>query len=56
MIAANELYAETIAKNAKFAKVHESWKANRNEQVLWFCVAEGGFDSFMARQSAQNKL
>ncbi|HKU98807.1 MAG TPA: TRAP transporter substrate-binding protein [Vineibacter sp.] len=56
MNAANELYAETAAKNAKFAKIYDSWKAYRNEQVLWFRVAEGGFDGFMARQSAQNKL
>jgi TRAP-type mannitol/chloroaromatic compound transport system substrate-binding protein len=54
--AANDLYSETAAKNAKFKKVYDQWKAFRGEQVLWFRVAEGTFDNFMFRQSAQNKL
>ena len=54
--AANELYAETVAKNPKFKKVYESWRPFRNEEVLWFRVAENTFDNFMARQSAANKL
>ena len=54
--AANELYAETIAKNPKFKKVYDSWKPFRNDEVLWFRVAENTFDNFMARQSAANKL
>jgi TRAP-type mannitol/chloroaromatic compound transport system substrate-binding protein len=54
--AAVELYAETSAKNPKFKKVFDSWKAFRNDQVLWFRVAEGTFDNFMGRMSAQNKL
>ena len=54
--AANELYAEIAAKNAKFKKVYEGWKPFRNEEILWFRVAEFTFDSFMARQSAANKL
>ena len=52
---ANKL-AETIAKNPKFKKVFDSWKPFRNEEVLWFRVAENTFDNFMARQSAANKL
>ncbi|HEX2890035.1 TRAP transporter substrate-binding protein [Vineibacter terrae] len=54
--AANELYAETMAKNPKFKKVYDQWKAFRGEQVLWFRVVENTFDNFMARASAQNKL
>jgi len=54
--AANELYAETMAKNAKFKKIYESWKPFRNEEILWFRVVENTFDNFMARQSAANKL
>src|SRR6266481_4903494 len=54
--AANELYAETVAKNPKFKKVYDSWKPFRSEQVLWFRVVENTFDNFMARQSAANKL
>jgi TRAP-type mannitol/chloroaromatic compound transport system substrate-binding protein len=54
--AANELYAETVAKNPKFKKIYDSWKPFRNEEVLWFRVVENTFDNFMARQSAANKL
>ena len=54
--AANELYAETSAKNAKFKKIYDSLKAFRADQNLWFRVAENTFDNFMARQSAANKL
>jgi TRAP-type mannitol/chloroaromatic compound transport system substrate-binding protein len=54
--AANEVYAETNAKNAAFKKVYDSMTAFRKEEVLWFRVAENTFDNFMARQSAQNKL
>jgi TRAP-type mannitol/chloroaromatic compound transport system substrate-binding protein len=46
--AANEVYAETSAKNAKFKAVYEPWKTFRDEQIRWFGVAEQGFDSFMA--------
>jgi TRAP-type mannitol/chloroaromatic compound transport system substrate-binding protein len=54
--AANELYAETVAKNPKFKKIYDSWKPFRNEEVLWFRVVENTFDNFMARQSANGKL
>jgi TRAP-type mannitol/chloroaromatic compound transport system substrate-binding protein len=54
--AANEVYAETVVKNAAFKKIYESMTAFRKDEVLWFRVAEGSFDSFMARQSAANKL
>jgi TRAP-type mannitol/chloroaromatic compound transport system substrate-binding protein len=46
--AANEVYAETSAKNAKFKKVFDAWKAFRDDQILWFRVAEQNFDNFMA--------
>src|SRR6478735_5818257 len=54
--AANEVYAETTAKNPQFKKVYDSLVAFRNEEILWFRVCEGSFDSFMARMSAGNKL
>ncbi len=54
--AANELYAETNAKNPKFKKIHDSWKQFRAEEVLWFRVVENSLDTFMARQSAANRL
>ena len=54
--AANEVYAETTAKNAAFKKVYESMVAFRKDAVLWFRVGENSFDNFMARQSAASKL
>jgi TRAP-type mannitol/chloroaromatic compound transport system substrate-binding protein len=47
--AATELYAEISASNADFKKVHDSVVAFRNDQYLWWQVAEYGFDSFMIR-------
>jgi len=46
---ANEIYAEISAKNPKFKKIYDQWKPYRAEQLLWSRIAEGGFDSFMAR-------
>ena len=45
--AANEVFDETTAKNANFKKVYEPWKKFRDEEVLWFSVAEKNFDDFM---------
>ena len=45
--ATNELYDEIAAQNPKFKKIYEPWKKYRDEQLLWFRVAEGTFDSFM---------
>ena len=47
--AANEVYAETSAKNADFKKIHDSYMGFRNEQYLWWQVAEYAFDSFQIR-------
>ncbi len=46
--AANDVYAETSAQNAKFKKVYDAYRAFRDDQVLWFRVAEQNFDNFMA--------
>ena len=35
-------------RNAKFKKVYEPWKKFRDEEILWFRVAEENFDQFMA--------
>ncbi|HSC22613.1 MAG TPA: TRAP transporter substrate-binding protein [Casimicrobiaceae bacterium] len=45
--ATTEVYDEIAAKNAKFKKVYEPWKAFRADQVAWFQVAENRFDNFM---------
>jgi TRAP-type mannitol/chloroaromatic compound transport system substrate-binding protein len=51
--AANELYAETAASNPRFKKVYDQWVKFRDEDILWFRVAEQNFDSFMATASQQ---
>jgi TRAP-type mannitol/chloroaromatic compound transport system substrate-binding protein len=51
--AANELYAETSIKNANFKKVYEQWAKFRDEETLWFRVAENTFDNFQAAASAK---
>jgi len=45
--ASEENYEEVAVKNPKFRKVWEPWKKFRAEQVQWFSIAEGRFDSFM---------
>ena len=51
--AANEVFEETAAKNAAFKKVFEPWKKFRDEEILWFRVAEQPFDQFMAKATSQ---
>ena len=45
--AAQEVYDETAAKNENFNKIYTEWKKFRDEQIRWFGVSEGRFDSFM---------
>ena len=47
--ASQEIYADLYTKNAAFKKIHENQQAFRNEEILWFRVAELPFDSFMAQ-------
>ena len=47
--AANEVYAEISAKNADFKKVYDAMMAFRDDQYLWWQVAEYTYDSFMIR-------
>jgi TRAP-type mannitol/chloroaromatic compound transport system substrate-binding protein len=47
--AAHELYDEISSKNADFRKIYESLKAFRNEEYIWFQLAEYSFDTFMIR-------
>jgi TRAP-type mannitol/chloroaromatic compound transport system substrate-binding protein len=51
--ASNELYAETNAQNAKFKKVFDHMMAFRNDEYLWWQVAEYTFDNFMIRARAR---
>jgi TRAP-type mannitol/chloroaromatic compound transport system substrate-binding protein len=45
--AAQELYAELSAKSPEFKKIYASWSRFRDDQYLWFRVAENSFDNFV---------
>jgi TRAP-type mannitol/chloroaromatic compound transport system substrate-binding protein len=45
--AALEVYKETSEKSPAFKKIYESMHAFQADQLLWFRVAEKGFDDFM---------
>jgi TRAP-type mannitol/chloroaromatic compound transport system substrate-binding protein len=47
--AANEVNAETSASNADYKKVWDNIVAYRNDEYLWWQVAEYTYDSFMIR-------
>ena len=52
--AANELYAETAASNPAFKKILDSVVPFRNDQYLWWQVAEYGYDSYMIRARSRS--
>ncbi|HTR83771.1 MAG TPA: TRAP transporter substrate-binding protein [Reyranella sp.] len=54
--AAQQVYAETTAKNANFKKIYDSMTAFRHDETLWFRVAENTYDNFMARQQNAGKF
>ena len=45
--AANEVYDEISAKNAKFKKIYDAMVKFRTDQVQWFSIAENRYDNFM---------
>jgi len=45
--ASYEVYDEMAAKSAHFKRIYPEWKKFRDEQFLWFRVAESRFDSYM---------
>ena len=47
-----EVYDEIAAKNPRFKKVYENWKAFRADEYLWFRVAENPFENFVYSQAA----
>jgi hypothetical protein len=44
--AAYELYDELQAKSEHWKRVYPSWKKFRDEQFLWFRVAESTYDNY----------
>jgi TRAP-type mannitol/chloroaromatic compound transport system substrate-binding protein len=53
--AAFELYDELSASNPKWKKIYESWKKFRDEEYLWFRVAENTFDNFVYSGGGQQQ-
>ena len=53
--AALEVYAEISAKNPAFKKIYEDMVQFRDEEILWFRVAERSFDDFMAKATQSTK-
>ncbi|MCJ2041574.1 ABC transporter substrate-binding protein [Methylobacterium sp. E-041] len=51
--AANDVYAEIAGKNPDFRRIYEAMKTFRNEEYLWFQVAEYTYDNFMIRARAR---
>jgi TRAP-type mannitol/chloroaromatic compound transport system substrate-binding protein len=49
--AAFGLYHEVAASNPRFRAVFEPWLKFREEEYLWFRVAENSFDNFVYVQS-----
>ena len=47
-----EVYEEYAAKNPLFKKTYNSWKAFREEEYLWFPVAEHSFEAFVYAERA----
>ena len=47
--ATQAVYRDTAAKDAKFRRLHDAWTDFRNDQYLWWQVAEYNYDNFMIR-------
>ena len=45
--ATQELYAELSVKSPEFRKIFEAWSRFRDDQYLWFRLAENTFDNFV---------
>jgi TRAP-type mannitol/chloroaromatic compound transport system substrate-binding protein len=45
--AAHELYEELSAKSPDFKKIYTAWTKFRDDQYLWFRVAENTYDNFV---------
>ena len=50
---ANDVYAEIAGKSPDFRRIYEAVKTFRNEEYLWFQVAEYTYDNFMIRARAR---
>jgi TRAP-type mannitol/chloroaromatic compound transport system substrate-binding protein len=53
--AANEVFEEEAAKNAKFKKVYEPWRRFRQDGNQWFSVAEASLQNYMGNPGARTR-
>ena len=53
--AAFALYDDTAAVNPRFKRVYDAWTRFRDEEYLWFRVAENSFDGFVYGAAARRK-
>jgi TRAP-type mannitol/chloroaromatic compound transport system substrate-binding protein len=44
--AAYEVYAELMSKSEHWKRIYPAWKKFRDEQFLWFRVAEGSYENY----------
>jgi TRAP-type mannitol/chloroaromatic compound transport system substrate-binding protein len=44
--ASYEVYGELMSKSAHWKRIYPAWKKFRDEQFLWFRVAEGSYDNY----------
>lgn len=49
------LYEEIAAGNPRFARIYANWKKFREEEYLWFRVAEQTFDNFVLSGAGQQQ-
>ena len=52
--ASNEVNAETSATNADYRRVWDSLQVFRNEEYMWWQIAEFSYDNFMIRAGARS--
>ena len=52
--ASNEVNAETSAANADYKRVWDSIQVFRNEEYMWWQIAEFSYDNFMIRAGARS--
>ena len=48
-----QIYDEIAAQNANFKKIYDHWRKFRDDQYLWFRVAENPFENFVYAMTAQ---
>ena len=48
-----QIYDEIAAQNPKFKKIYDPWRKFRDDQYLWFRVAENPFENFVYAMTAQ---